>query len=285
MQMVSHTRNRTNGTETPSVGADTSGSDGNRNTTEPHPSPSPITLETFFTQYLESQRNVEHSQRNMEDIFRTVVDHYQSGNRQGGNEVDQYNNFKNFLDTEPLIFREAIEPLDVEEWINTMEDKFRLLRMTEVLKTEYAAHQLQGPTGIWWKHHRTIFPDHTQITWNEFTKAVCGVYIPSGLFEMKLQEFLVLTQDTKTVTQYLHAFNNLCHYAPDMVDTDIKKIASFKRVFNTKMLKHVGTNPRTRFNDFISDCLKQEKNNNVHSAFKARKKVLDSSPSQDRAPL
>jgi len=70
-----------------------------------------------------------------------------------------------------------------------------------------------------------------------------------------------------------------------MVDTDIKKITSFKRGLNTKMLKHVGTNPRTRFNDFISDYLKQEKNNNVHSAFKARKKVLDSSPSQARAPL
>jgi hypothetical protein len=70
-----------------------------------------------------------------------------------------------------------------------------------------------------------------------------------------------------------------------MVDTDIKKIASFKRGLNTKMLKHMGTNPRTIFNDFISDCLKQEKNNNVHSAFKARKKVLDSSPSQSRAPL
>jgi hypothetical protein len=62
MQMVSHTHNCTKGIETPSVGVDTSGSNGNRNTTEPHPSPPPITPETFFTQYLKSQRNVEHSQ-------------------------------------------------------------------------------------------------------------------------------------------------------------------------------------------------------------------------------
>jgi hypothetical protein len=39
-----------------------------------------------------------------------------------------------------------------------MEDKFRVLRLTEVLKTEYAAHQLQGPVGMWWKHHHTTFP-------------------------------------------------------------------------------------------------------------------------------
>jgi hypothetical protein len=44
------------------------------------------------------------------------------------------------MDTKPPIFKEAAEPLDAEEWINTMEDTFHVLRMTEVLKTEYAAH-------------------------------------------------------------------------------------------------------------------------------------------------
>jgi hypothetical protein len=130
--------------------------------------------------------------------------------------------------------------------------------MTEVLKTEYAAHQLQGPLGMWWKHHRTTFSPHAHITLREFTEAFRGVYIPPGLTEMKLREFLALNQGTKTVTQYLHAFNNLSRYASDMVNTDAKKIASFKRGLNPKMMKHVGTNTGTGFNDFVSDCLKQE---------------------------
>jgi hypothetical protein len=160
-----------------------------------------------------------------------------------------------------------------------MEDKFHVLRMTEVLKTEYAAHQLQGPTGMWWKHHRTTFPPNAHITWMEFTDVFRGVYIPLGLIEIKLGEFLSLNQGTKTVTRYLHAFNNLCHYASNMVNTDAKKIASFKRGLNPKMMKHVGTNTRTSFNDFISDCLKQEKNNNVYTASKTRKRVFVSGPS------
>jgi hypothetical protein len=101
---------------------------------------------------------------------------------------------------------------------------------------------------------------------------------------MKLGEFIALNQGTKTVTQYLHAFNNLCHYAPDMVDTDAKRIASFKRGLNPKMMKHVGTNTRTRFNDFISDCLKQKKNNNATTAAKSHKSSLEGGPSQARAP-
>jgi hypothetical protein len=87
------------------------------------------------------------------------------------------------------------------------------------------------------------------------------------------------------VTQYLHAFNNLCRYASDMVNTDAKKIASFKRGLNPKMMKHVGTNTRTGFNDFISDCLKQEQNNNVYTASKTRKRIFESGPSQSRAPM
>jgi hypothetical protein len=99
---------------------------------------------------------------------------------------------------------------------------------------------------------------------------------------MKLGEFLALNQGTKTVTQYLHAFNNLCRYAPDMVDTDAKRIASFKRGLGLKMMKHVGTNTHARFNDFISDCLKQEKNNNAYTASKTRKRAFESEPSQLR---
>jgi hypothetical protein len=125
-------------------------------------------------------------------------------------------------------------------------------------------------------HH---FSPHAHITWREFTEAFYGVYIPSGLTEMKLGEFLALNQGTKTVTQYLHAFNNLSRYASDMVNTDAKKITGFKRGLNPKIMKHVGTNMRTSFNNFVSDCLKQEKNNNVYPASKTRKRAFESGPS------
>jgi hypothetical protein len=64
-----------------------------------------------------------------------------------------------------------------------------------------------------------------------------------------------------------------------MVNTDAKKTASFKRDLNPKMMKHVGTNMRTGFNDFVSDCLKQEKNNNAYAASKTHKRAFESGPS------
>jgi hypothetical protein len=67
-----------------------------------------------------------------------------------------------------------------------------------------------------------------------------------------------------------------------MVDTDAKRIASFKRGLSPKIMKHVGTNTRAKFNDFNSDCLKQDKNNNVYTASKTRKRAFESGPSQPR---
>jgi hypothetical protein len=131
-------------------------------------------------------------------------------------------------------------------------------------------------------HH---FSPNAHITWRELTDAFRGVYIPPGLTEIKLEEFLSLNQGTKTVNQYLHAFNNLSYYASDKVNTNAKKIASFKQGMNLKMMKHVGTNTRIGFNDFVSDSLKQEKNNNVYAISKTCERAFESGPSQPRAPM
>ena len=90
------------------------------------------------------------------------------------------------MDTRPPIFKEAAEPLEADEWINTMEQKFCMLRLSDDLKTEYAAHQLQGPVGIWWSHYRATYPENAPIAWYQFTTAFRGNYIPLGLMAIKV---------------------------------------------------------------------------------------------------
>jgi hypothetical protein len=85
--------------------------------------------------------------------------------------------------------------------------------------------------------------------------------------------------------EYLHAFNNLSRYAPEFVNIDAKKITSFKKGLNPKMLKTMGTSSWTVFNEFISDCLTQENNNNAYSASKSRKRTFESGLSRPRVPM
>jgi len=108
-------------------------------------------------------------QRAMGEAMRTMAQQVTQGMHQlQGAEPNQYSDFEEFLDTKLPIFKEAEEPLQAEEWLNTLEQKLHLLRLTKPMKTEYASHQLQGPIGIWWSHHRATLPENAHITWNHF---------------------------------------------------------------------------------------------------------------------
>ena len=65
----------------------------------------------------------------MEEVVRTITQNTTLGAHQRqGLEPNQYSTFKDFLHMKPHIFKEAEEPLQADEWLNTIEQKFHLLR-------------------------------------------------------------------------------------------------------------------------------------------------------------
>ena len=51
--------------------------------------------------------------------------------------------------------------------------------------------------------------------------------MPQGLVQLKEDEFRELTQDGRSVSEYVHKFTELARYAPDDVNTESKKMARF----------------------------------------------------------
>ena len=96
---------------------------------------------------------------------------------------------------------------------------------------------------------------------------------------MKAAEFMRLTQGTKTLTEYMHAFNNMSRYALGFVDTKEKKIKSFKRGLGTKLMKTMANSRCTMLNEFISDALTQENHNNLHVATKGCRRAAEAGAS------
>ena len=70
--------------------------------------------------------------------------------------------------------------------------------------------------------------DH-HVTWQEFTTTFYQYYIPTGLLNRKLSEFLELKQGNMIVMEYVNKFNHLARYARNHVDTDEKKMDHFNR--------------------------------------------------------
>jgi hypothetical protein len=97
---------------------------------------------------------------------------------------------------------------------------------------------------------------------------------------IKHTEFMKLAQGDRSVTEYWHDFIHLSRYAPDLVNTDAKRIASFKRGLCPKLMKTMCTSKCATFNEFVSDTLLQENCNDVYAASKCHKIASEARASQ-----
>jgi hypothetical protein len=89
--------------------------------------------------------------------------------------------------------------------------------------------------------------------------------------ERKLNEFLALTQGTRTVLQYAQAFNHLCQYAGYHADNDAKKQDRFHRGLNTKLKEHLNLIKANTFSELVNMALTQEDCITVHRAEKKQR--------------
>jgi hypothetical protein len=112
--------------------------------------------------------------------------------------------------------------------------------------------------------------DHV-VEWGEFKAAFGGHHIPAGIMDRKLNEFLALTQGSRTVLQYTQAFNDLCQYAGYHADTDEKKRDRFRRGLSTKLRDRLNTITANNYNELVNMAISQEDCNTSRQAEKKRK--------------
>jgi hypothetical protein len=178
--------------------------------------------------------------------------------------------YQDFLSTQPSLFHKADKPLDADAWLRTIESKFALLPApcSDENKALFAAQQLRGIARLWWDQFHAMQPANHVVTWDEFWAAFRAHHILEGLIERKLNEFLNLTQGTRTVTQYAQVFNHLCQYAGSHVDTDACKRDHFRRGLNTKLKEWLNLVKADNFNELVNMAITQEDCISAHRAEK-----------------
>jgi len=203
------------------------------------------------------------------ELLRQLV---QSNTGRGRQAPPAETDYVGFLATQPPLFHKAEDPLEADAWIRTMEDKFGILNCTEVDKAAFVVQQLRGPAKIWWANYLAMQPTERQIPWSEFREIFRAHYIPEGFIKVKVEEFLNLKQENKSVMEYANIFNHLAQYAAHHVDTDEKKQDCFQKGLNTELLMRLAARTFTSYSDLVSKAILQEDAMLKHEKAKKRKK-------------
>jgi hypothetical protein len=94
-----------------------------------------------------------------------------------------------FQRTKPPTFSHSVEPIDVDDWLKSMEKKLQVVQCVDREKVLLASHQLEGPASNWWDAYMEAHDDATSINWLEFKTTFRAHFVPQGVIKLRKKEF------------------------------------------------------------------------------------------------
>ena len=117
---------------------------------------------------------------------------------------------------------------EAEKWIDAMNDIYDALQYSEARKVAFGKFQLEGSAKSWWRIIEEKWnQEGRQHTWSTFLEKFRKKYIPTVIREKKEEEFMYLKQRTMSVVEYEEKFIQLSKYAPEVVNTETKRMRPF----------------------------------------------------------
>ncbi|KAK1612801.1 hypothetical protein QYE76_036474 [Lolium multiflorum] len=147
-------------------------------------------------------------------------------NQGHGNHDHPRSKLKNFQNTNPPVFSKTEEPLDADDWLQTVENNLEVAGVEANEKVLFATHYLAGPARAWWTSTRAMNGGQF-MTWEDFKLKFSKYHVPPGLIKKMRDEFRELKQGRMTVVEYRDKFLTLSRYAPDETDTVEKRKERF----------------------------------------------------------
>ncbi|KAK1679792.1 hypothetical protein QYE76_040640 [Lolium multiflorum] len=104
-------------------------------------------------------------------------------NNQGhGNHDHPGSKLKNFQNTNPPMFSKTEEPLDADDWLQTIENNLEVAGVETAEKVLLATHYLSGPARAWWSSARAMNAGQ-MMTWEDFKLKFSKYHVPQGLIK------------------------------------------------------------------------------------------------------
>jgi hypothetical protein len=86
-----------------------------------------------------------------------------------------------FQRTKPPIFSYAVELMDADDWLKSVEKKLQVVQCNNHEKVLLASHQLSGPAADWWDAYVGAHEEPESINWPEFRVDFRAHHVPQGV--------------------------------------------------------------------------------------------------------
>src|SRR5215216_5227567 len=116
-------------------------------------------------QMLTSDREAERAERQANLATLQQIAQLAHNNQFHGNQDNHGSKLKNFQNANPPVFTKSEEPLDVDDWLQTMENNLEVAGVEDKEKVLFATHY--GDARAWWNRVRAIIGGQL-MTWEEF---------------------------------------------------------------------------------------------------------------------
>ncbi|KAK1646069.1 hypothetical protein QYE76_063874 [Lolium multiflorum] len=101
-------------------------------------------------------------------------------NQGHGNHDHPGSKLKNFQNTNPRVFSKTEEPLDADDWLQTMENNLEVAGVEANEMVLFATHYLAGPARAWWTSTRAMNGGQF-MTWADFKLKFSKYHVPRVL--------------------------------------------------------------------------------------------------------
>ncbi|XP_043710368.1 uncharacterized protein LOC122659302 [Telopea speciosissima] len=115
-------------------------------------------------------------------------------------------------------------------WIRDLERIFDVLQCNDLDKIRCVVFQVRGKADAWWRSSKENFwAKYPNATWAQFIEAFLENYFPRNFRDKKEMEFSTLSQGSKSVLDYQHAFEDLFYFSLEHKKAEDVKARKFER--------------------------------------------------------
>ena len=205
-----------------------------------------------------------------------------NNNKNNGNGHGARSKLKDFQQTNPPVFSKIVEPLDADDWLRTIANNLEVAAVDEADKVLFATHFLAGPARTWWETTRdTVAAGHV-FTWEDFVARFRKYHIPQGVMGMMRDKFLKLKQGGMSVAEYWEKFTTLSRYAPEDVNTEVKKKERFLNGLHDELQCTLVVIPFPDLESLADAAMMMEHKRQSASDNRKRKMLMQGGPSASR---